>query len=375
MLSKGQVIKLGNKLGFDSVRTCGAEPFTEYKEMLRARIEAGFYPSDLRSYERILENIEIFADPSNSLPDAKSIISMAFCYYTSKPTDLTKPGEPHGVLARAYQKGVYTEMHKRRGKFVELLRRKGINVAERSLIPHKMAAIRAGIGWQGKNSLIQTEKFGSWVTLSSVIVDVEFEPDEKSSQSCGSCDACMRACPASAIQFPGVINASKCVDYLTCKTGSIPRELRNSIGNRLVSCDRCQEVCPNNAHVKPTRKKILEHDPEFRHSPTLLPLLRISERQFEKHYRDCDFIEPTLESLHRNVIVALGNIGDTVAIPALKRLVKEGTPLIRRHAVWALGMMNDGEAHEALKEALLQEQDQNVKEEILYAIKNARPQQ
>lgn len=370
MLSREEVVKFGNKLGFESVGMCSAEPFTDYKKTVKERIRAGLYPKDLMSYEKILENVETYADPSNSLPNAKTIISMTFCYYTSKPTDLTRQGEPHGVLARAYQRGVYIEMHRRREKFAELLRKKGINVAEKSLIPHKMAAIRAGVGWQGKNSLIQTEKFGSWITLNSLIVDAEFEPDEKTSKSCGSCQACLRACPASAIQSLGVINANKCVDYLTCKTGSIPRKLRSSMGNRLVSCDRCQEVCPNNSHVKPVRKKIPRHNPEFRYSPALLPLLRISEKEFEKHFWDCGFIEPTLESLQRNVTVALGNIGDPVAIPTLKRLLKSATPLIKRHTAWALGMINDGEAHKALKEAFSQEQDQAVREEILYALEH-----
>lgn len=344
-MSKQEVIRLGNKLGFEIVKICSADQFTDYERTVKARIKMKLYPADLVSHEKVLKNVETYADPSNSLPEAKSIISMAFCYYTNEPTDLTKQNEPHGVLARAYQKDVYGEMYRRREKFAELLRKKGIKVADKSRVPHKMAAVRAGIGWQGKNCLILTEQFGSWITLNSLVIAAEFEPDKPSTKSCGSCQVCQRACPTSAIQSPGIINVNKCIDYLTCKTGSIPLELRNSVGNRLISCDRCQEVCPYNKLVKPKRKRIPQLNPEFRHSPSLIPLLNITEENFKRHYLDCDFIDPRREYLQRNVIVALGNIGDRVAIPTLERMLKSAAPVLREHAVWALDKFKERHAN------------------------------
>lgn len=342
MISKKELVRLGNRLGFEIIRTCSADPFTDYEKLVRERITDGLYPEDLISYEKILKNVKTYVDPSNSLPQAKTIISMAFHYYTNEPTDLTKQGDPHGVLARAYQKDVHGETYRRAQKFADLLRKKGVKVAERSLIPQKAAAVRAGTGWQGKNSLILTDKFGSWVTLSSLIVDIEFEPDEPSSKSCGSCQACQRACPAKAIQAPGVINANRCVDYLTCSTSSIPTELRGSIGNRLVSCDRCQEVCPCNRLVKSQRKIIPALNREFRHSPALIPLLNISENNFRRNFLDCDFISQRKEYLQRNAIVALGNVGDPVAISVLERFQEGATPLLKEHAMWALDRLLQG---------------------------------
>jgi epoxyqueuosine reductase len=341
MVSKEEVVRLGNRLGFEIVRVCSADPFTNYEETVKERIKGGLYPKDLVSHEEVLKNIETYADPSNSLSEAKTIISMAFCYYDSEPTDLTKQGEPHGVLARAYQKDVYGEAYRRKEKFAELLRRKGVKVAKNSSVPQKMAAVRAGVGWQGKNSLILTEKFGSWITLNSLVVDAEFTPDEPSSKNCGACQACQRACPTQAIQAPGLINVNRCIDYLTCSPGSIPKELRRSIGNRLVSCDRCQEICPNNRFVKDQGKRIPKLDPEFRHSPALLPLLNISEEDFRSNYLDCDFIDPRREFLQRNVIVALANVGDPIAIPTLKRFQKNANPLFKEHATWALDTLQN----------------------------------
>jgi epoxyqueuosine reductase len=345
MVAKEEVIRLGNRLGFELVRTCSANPFTNYEETVKERIRTGLYPEDLIPNEEILKNVEIYADPSNSLPEAKAIISMAFHYFTKETTDLTKQGEPHGVLARAYQKDVYGEIHRRTKKFADLLRKKGMKVAEESRVPLKMAAVRAGIGWQGKNSLILTEKSGSWITLSSLVVDAELESDDPSSKSCGSCQACQRACPTQAIVGPGVINVNRCIDYLTCSSGSIPEELRSNIGNRLISCDRCQEVCPNNKPVKNQRKNIPQLNREFRHSPALLPLLNISEENFRRNYSDCDFISPRREYLQRNVIIALGNVGDPVAIPVLKRFQKGAKPLLEEHATWALDRLHYRETY------------------------------
>ena len=350
MMPKEQIVKLGHRLGFEIVKMCSAEPFTDYERTLKERIKAGLYPKDLIDYEGILKNVSTYTDPSSSLPNAKTIISVAFCYCTRAPTDLTKSGDPHGVIARAYQRDVYGETYRRRARFAELLRKRGIKVAEKTLIPQKMAAVRAGVGWQGKNSLIQTEKHGSWITLDSLVTDADFEHDEPLRKDCGSCQACQHACPTSAIQAPGTVNVNKCIDYLTVKTGPIPRDLRTKMGNKLVSCDRCQEVCPNNRNVKPVAKKIPPHDPDYGSSPSLLSLLNISRRRFEKLSKNWDFIDPKPEYFQRNIAVALGNLRDPAAMPALRKLLGERKQIVREHAAWALGVIHNGQAYEALKQ-------------------------
>lgn len=341
MLSKEKAVKLAQTMGFEIVRICSVDLFTEYKKTAKERIKTGLYPEELMAHEEILKSIEAFADPSTSLPEARTIISLAFYYYTGEPTDLTRKSEPHGVLARAYQRDVYGETNRRVERYANLLRENGIKVAENSRVPHKMVAARAGVGWQGKNSLILNDKFGSWMILKSLIVDAEFESDEPSSRDCGSCQACQRACPTSAIQAPGVINVNRCIDYLTCKTGPIPIELRSKMGNRLVSCDRCQEVCPFNMTVEPQSKEIPTLKARFRHSPALIPLLNISEALFRENYLDCDFIDPNVDYLKRNVIVALGNIGDPVAKPVLKSILRCASPLLSEHAEWALSKIKN----------------------------------
>lgn len=371
MLSKQNVIEIGNRLGFEIVRFCSPEPFSDYERTVKERIRGGLYPKELIDWERLLDRVEVYADPANVLPGARSVISIAFSYYTEEPTDLTRLGEPHGVLSRSYQRDVYGEMYRRQKRFAEHLRKRGLEVYDGDLMPLKRMAVAAGVGWQGKNSLIINEEYGSWITLHGLVVDAEFEPDEPSSGDCGPCQACIRACPTSAIQSPGVINVNRCIDYLTCRTGIIPRELRGRMGNRIVSCDRCQEVCPHNMQAKSIEKNIPRHNPSYRHSPALLPLLDLSDDEFKKHYLDCDFIDSRSDSLKRNAIVALGNLGDPIALPKLKKLLEDPNSLLRSHSAWALGRFEEKEAREALKERLALELDPAVKDEILYALGRA----
>lgn len=129
MLVKEEVTSLGNQVGFEIVRISSADPFIDYEKTVRERIRAGLYPEELICYEKILENFEIYADPSNSFTGAKSIISMTFSYKTKESPDLTRPGESHGVLARVYQRNVYGNMYRRLDKFAEFLRKKGMKVA------------------------------------------------------------------------------------------------------------------------------------------------------------------------------------------------------------------------------------------------------
>lgn len=137
-----------------------------------------------------------------------------------------------------------------------------------------------------------------------------------------------------------------------------------------MSCDRCQEVCPNNRQVRTIKKKIPRLNPEFRHSPALLLLLSISEEAFEKHFLDCDFIDPKLKYLRRNVIVALGNIGDPVSLLALSKMLKSRESMIRAHVAWAIGRIGGFKAKRLLHDALNEEKDVDVKRETDEALQN-----
>ena len=232
----------------------------------------------------------------------------------------------------------------------------------------RAAAARAGIGWFGKNTNILTQTHGSWVFLAQVITDIPLEPDVPLKKTCGQCSLCIPACPTGAIVAPYVIDNKRCISYLTIELReSIPRELRPLVGDWIFGCDICQEVCPVN------RKAIGSLEPAFqqRHdfaAPALMPLLELDQPAFSERFRRSPIKRAKLAGLKRNVCVALGNIGDPVAIPSLTGALRSDSSLVRQHAAWALGRIGGDDARDALRSALEDETEEDVIEEINLAL-------
>ena len=335
MLDKDELMCIASALGFEKAGICRVEPFTEHYSELHNRVQEGLYPLEIIRHERALQNKPCQIDPSATNPSMKSIIVLAYHYYFDSPTDLTRPGDPHGVIARNYMVDAYGEAHRRRDELISELMKRGVKVVTNVILPLKQAAISAGIGWQGKHSLILNKELGSWLVLQSLLIDQEMEPDEPQENRCGGCKICSEACPTGAIKAPGVIDVSKCIDFLTCKTGEIQSNLRERMANRIISCDRCQEACPYNRRPRVTDKQIPKFDPRYRESPALLPLLHLSESEFIKNYSDCDIMDNNLKSFKRNVIIALGNLMDPVALKQLDK-INEDDPVINETRDWAI---------------------------------------
>jgi epoxyqueuosine reductase len=339
MLTKKNLQHIGHSLGFEEVRMCSTEPFKEHDYNLKKRIEKGLYPQEIIRWENALQSHLSTVDPKASDPSAKTIVSLAYHYYSDTPTDLTRPGDPHGVLARAYISDVYGELYRRRDELAEELRGREVKVTITDDLPLKSIAVRAGVGWQGKNSLILNGELGSWMVLQCLLIDQEMEPDEPKENRCRGCTMCLDACPTRAIESPGVIDVNRCIDFLTCKPGIVQKELREVMANRIVSCDKCQEACPYNRRSKISRKCIPRFDPRYRESPALIPLLHMCEEEFIRYYRDCDIIDNSLTSFRRNVITALGNLMDPVALEELER-ISDDDPVVSETRDWALERIN-----------------------------------
>ena len=335
MLTKNKLQQIGHSLGFEEVRTCSTEPFKENAYILKNRIEEGLYPLDIIRWLKPLQTNIGTVDPKASDPNAKTIISLAYHYYSDTPTDLTQPGDPHGVIARNYMFDVYGELRRRREELSNELRRGGVKTTITDELPLKSVAVRAGVGWQGKNSLILNEEHGSWLALKCLLIDQEMEPDEPHENRCGDCTSCIDACPTGAIKAPGVIDVNRCIDYLTCKPGTVQPTLREKMANRIVSCDKCQEACPYNKRSKTTKKQIPRHNPVYRESPALIPLLHLSEDEFIHHYGDCDIIDKNFSSFRRNIITALGNLMDQSALKELEK-IRDDDPAVSETRDWAL---------------------------------------
>jgi len=204
----------------------------------------------------------------------------------------------------------------------------------------KPLAGRAGVGWQGKSTMLLNRKLGPWLLLGEIITTLELEPDAPEHDHCGSCSRCITACPTGAITGPYQLDARRCIAYLTIELkGSIPEELRPLIGDRVYGCDECLDVCPWNRFAQTTREsRFLAHEDDAHDGRDRLhALLEITQAEFKRRYAKSPILRVKRRGLLRNVCVVLGNIGTADDLPALERAAQHEETLVREHAVWAIG--------------------------------------
>jgi epoxyqueuosine reductase len=229
----------------------------------------------------------------------------------------------------------------------------------------------AGLGWFGKNTMLINPKRGSFLFLGALFVDVELEADESfAEEHCGTCHRCIDACPTSAILEGGVLDATRCIAYLTIeKRGAIPAEWRPAIGTLVYGCDICQDVCPWNVRFASEAK-----DPELttgslEGSPDPVALLRMDTADFQRRFGGTAVTRAGRQGLSRNAAIALGNRaapGDAEALAEC--LARDPDPVVRAHAAWGLGAIGTPETLDALRARALDERDEMVLEEIREAL-------
>ena len=213
-------------------------------------------------------------------------------------------------------------------------------------------AQRAGLGFIGKHTNLISRQLGNWIFLSEIITTLALEPDAPEKNRCGSCTRCIAACPTAAITAPFQLDARRCISYLTIELkGAIPVELRPAIGNRIYGCDDCLQVCPWNRFAREGQMMKAHARPDLA-QPDLVELLALDEAGFKRRFAGTPMLRAKRRGLLRNVCVALGNIGDERALPALQKAATDPEPLIAEHAMWAIeqirfaGRANDVPARE-----------------------------
>ena len=353
-------------LGFDLVGIATAEPFHRDEQASLQRIREGMMDG-LPWYTE--ERVHRATHPELLLTGARSIISLAMSYLTGEPKP-TGQG-PHGKIGRyAWGDDYHQVMKARLGQFVDgLSAAVGRPIKSRIFVDDgpmndRAAAERAGVGWFGKNTNILTPSHGSWVLLGQVITDLELEPDRPLSKTCGECVMCIDACPTGAIVAPYVVDNSKCISFLTIELrGPIPREMRILVGDWVFGCDICQDVCPVNIKAAPGQEPAFQQRHDFA-APDLIPLLDLDDDEFRERFRNSPIKRAKRSGLQRNVCVALGNIGDPAAIPALAGVLQGSDTLARGHATWALGRIGGPQSASILHFALASEHDNDVRKEI-----------
>lgn len=340
---KALILTRARAIGFDLVGVTDAHPFSEDERIFKMRVADGLL-ANWHYPDRVVERA---CRPQDVLPGAKSIICTATSYLTDdEPHDPLAPGLRGAVSRYAWGRDYHRIIGGWLRQLAAFIERefpgeRCVACVDTGPMVDRAAAVRAGIGWFGKNANVLTRQFGSWVLLGELITTLELEPDDPLAKNCGRCVECIDRCPTGAIGPNGEIDARRCISDLTQRKGSIPRELRASVGNRLWGCDDCQTVCPVNE--RKTLAAGRRAHPAFAPLPAIgnsmdLPsVLSMTKAQFR------DWFGPTAMAwrgkavLQRNAAVALGNSRDARAVEPLIAALADRKPLVRGHAAWALG--------------------------------------
>ncbi len=206
-------------------------------------------------------------------------------------------------------------------------------------VVERVLARHAGVGWIGKNTCVIHPRLGSWLFLGVILCSLELEPDLPAPDRCGTCTRCLDACPTNALPAPYQLDATRCISYLTIeKRGSIPEELRESMGRHIFGCDICQDVCPWNRRAPASAEPEFQPRPELV-NPALEWLAGMREEEFRKVFRHSALRRTRFSGVRRNVAVALGNSGWERFRPLLEKMEQDADPVVAEHARWALARL------------------------------------
>jgi epoxyqueuosine reductase len=333
---KESVRQRAQELGFDDCRFTTAETpdhAAEFQSWIAAKRHGEMGYLERNAHKRV--NLR------EVLPGARSVIVLA-ASYTNEQSHAARNTQ-HGVVARYARFKDYHDVLAGRLKqltqFVDELGGEGTRslwYVDTGPLLERDLAQRAGLGFVGKHTNLISRKLGNWIFIAEIITTLEFEPDTPEKNRCGTCSRCIAACPTAAITAPFQLDARRCISYLTIELkGPIPVEFRSAIGSRIYGCDDCLAVCPWNRFAR-QGNLMKEHARTDLNTPDLLELLKLDDAAFKSRFAGTPILRTKRKGLLRNVCVALGNIGDETALPALRRAATDPEPLIAEHACWAI---------------------------------------
>jgi epoxyqueuosine reductase len=304
------------------------------------------------------ERVRASTDLGARYPWAKSIVALAWPYRPVREAPAEADGPRGRMAAYACMPGpgggpddYHSVLGTRCDELVGWLRNRVGEVRAKRFVDHGWAmdraiAERAGIGFTGKHASLLTTSAGSYVLLAEIALSLPLPADTPSVKSCGSCAACIPACPTGAIVAPGIIDARRCISYLTIEhRGPVPVELRPLMGTWVFGCDLCQEACPINHRRAPAAIPIGPRSSRRGPvpAPDLVELLEMGEGEFEARFNGTSVVRTGRSGLARNAAIALGNAGSAATAPALRRAAGgDPDPVVREAAAWALDRLPAG---------------------------------
>ncbi len=335
-ISADFVKSIALEAGLDAAGIAPAIPNSEALERAREQVKRGLKPN------WDIEGLTSRFDPRSEMTGARSVLVVANCYLESGLETLGKPGQPHGRIARYNWSNYYQDTKNKLIRVAAQLEREldrpfKYKIFSNGRLAEKPLAARAGVGWYGKHGVITNGESGSWAVIGLLVTDLDLEPDAPAADGCGDCRACMEACPIGAIVEPRVVDSCKCLQWMSSRQMTFSEQVRKLWGDRLYGCTTCLDVCPYNKKAKP--KDIVPEYGRVGPSLPLIPILKMAESEFREMYRGNQMAESWVSfgAIQRNAAVALGNIGDPAAVPALEEAAKNSrSPEVREHAEWAL---------------------------------------
>jgi epoxyqueuosine reductase len=331
-VTQAELSRLAEELGIDVVGAAPAEPYEDTERHIAERRRRGLFAR----MRFTMAQPGVSCHPEKLLPDARTVVSAALCYYAPGP----EPGPGEGRLPRYTWTDHYAEL---REKLAELGQRLG--GAYRVLVDanqhvDREGAARAGVGFYGKNTLLITRRYGSWVVLGTLVTDVEIEASPALTLDCGSCRLCIDACPTHALDDPGVLDSTRCLSYWTQAPGAIPEEYREELGAQVYGCDICQDVCPWNRGVEKRRASASLPD-GAEPVVSLRDWLTAPDEELRSRYDRLYFPRNDPRYLRRNALVAAGNSGDGELLDVVGAYAEGDDEMLRDHAEWAAGRLRE----------------------------------
>lgn len=344
------------EIGFDLCGIAPAESFPELKRLPEWLADG--HAGEMTYLER---SAATRADVRHFLPTARSVIVTGSIYETGEAAPLEPP--PGSVTVARYARGAdyHVVIVERLEALVAWMQEQGGEpfeaavFADKHPVQERVYARHAGLGWIGKNTCVINPDLGSWMLLGGIACSLDLEPDPPGADQCGACTICLDACPTGALIEPYVLDARRCISYLTIELeGPIPEPLRPAVGNHVYGCDICQEVCPYN--LAPARSS----DPAWQASPArsaldAAALFELSDQELHARVAGSAMTYTALSRLRRNLAVAIGNSGLPDAASSLDRpgrgvrnaAPSAATPLVREHVEWARTRLRDEATSEA----------------------------
>ncbi|MDI4656661.1 tRNA epoxyqueuosine(34) reductase QueG [Xanthobacter autotrophicus] len=361
---------LARSEAFDAVGIARADASPEAGARLKAWVAGGAH-GDMGW---MAETLERRADPAVLWPQMRSVIMLGLNYGPAEDPRAVLAQRSAGaisVYARAedYHDIIKPKLKRVARALLAEAHRRGLEgdvkvFVDTAPLMEKPLAAAAGLGWQGRHTNLVSRDFGSWLFLGAIATTLELAPSAPEQDHCGSCRACLEACPTAAFPAPYVIDARRCISYLTIEhKGPIPRHLRALMGNRIYGCDDCLAACPWNKFAELGRDMRLAARAE-NDAPPLAELVALDDAAFRARFPKSPIKRVGRDRFVRNVLVAIGNSADPTLLPQVEARLGDASALVRGAAVWALGRLADLDTAAArAREALPREEDATVRAE------------